>query len=249
MRFGSKMFFGRVACLLCTMPFNTLWSQDKPIAQNFRGIYKSLFALDGVRSPLISYPNPDSKITILFLPDRLETLQLRLAQELKNDFSVLLASNRFSRTTKIIHLGGSYSNYLEYYKKTFSPHRRRSVIHHTPFLWDYEEIKNFIWKDKNTVFFLTSYIIRHLLEQDIYKPRIARAVIVSPSYDILSQEIKFFTPDARMIWMGSVIEETKLKAFQEKFGGEYKTYSRAGRGITIFFRNFTALEDLKNWLK
>ena len=253
--YKNKIIFKGIVYLLTLEMSKGLWAQVEQSFGNFKTIQGSkkinisALSLDGVRSPLIAYTNQSSEKTIIFLPDSRETLQLKLAEWLKEDFNILLTSNRLGKVFAIKHMGGYYSHYQKYYRKKFPIHRRRTLLHHTPYLWDYDKMKGHIPKTGNTIFFLTDFSLRHLLEQNIYKPQISNAVIVSPSYDILYKKINFFVQNPNILWMGSVLEETKLKAFQDKYGGEYKIYPRAGRNMHIFFRHVTAFYDLKDWLK
>ena len=242
------------AWFLPVLAEEALLDLDKDIKKEYTSFdnavqkYNILFSLDSLKSSVQVFGGQNSQGRIIFLPAARELLCKKLAKKLSRFFSVYLLPNRTSPSSDVRFLGGSYSRYLEYYHTKLPVHRRRISKVKSPHIWDLLEADQFISKGQDTTVLITSFSLKTLLGQEIYRSRFPKVVLVSPRYQFLKEDLSPFLPPKKILWLGSSFEQHKLKKFQNKYGGNILSYSRSGRGIAIFFRNSQALTDVKNWI-
>ncbi len=219
-------------------------SFDNPAGQDKNRI----LSFDGLSYSIQVYLNSKSQKKIVFLPEFRELLQSKLAEDFQKYFNVYVFPNRNGRNKNIRYLGGLYSRYLKYYLKQFSFYRRQFSTIKSPYVWDILEVNTFITENQDAIIFLTPFSLNKLLDTNIQRIKFNSVVVLSPQFRLLKENLSDFLEGARILWVDSSGGLAYLKEFQKKYGGEYLSYERSGKGLDIFFRNNQAKTDVLNWI-
>ena len=217
------------------------------------GYSLQILSMDGLYQKYRFYPSKstDSKIHVLLMSDGASSDLSRetLAKNLQNEFHVWISPCRHSGRPTF--LGASYHRAISVkYTRPFfekKPFVGKAYFDHTDFEFQFPDMKG----DPDKIVAIIPYhSLKELSINPYFTRKFAKIIILSPPENIMTNKnTETLLQNSEILWIAHENAKYRLNRMKIKWGGDVKTYFKAGHNYQIFMRNHLAMGDISDWIK